>query len=84
MTHHRTSHRPSHAAVANGAHAMAENANQALETLKEKTAQVRERVKDGIHSTETAIQEHPWMAVGVATVAGVGLGLLVGLLARRD
>ncbi len=86
MTHHRTSpsRHSTHAAVANGAHTVVENANEALEALKEKTAHVRERVKDGLHTTESAIKDHPWMAVGVATAAGVGLGLLLGLFARRD
>jgi ElaB/YqjD/DUF883 family membrane-anchored ribosome-binding protein len=64
--------------------ALETDAENALETLKEKAAHMQERIKTGVASTETTIREHPWTSIGVAAGVGVSLGLVLGLLMRRD
>jgi len=62
---------------------LAAKVQDALEAGKEKAVKIREYLKAGVHSTEATIKERPWTSVGVAAAAGVGIGLLIGLLSRR-
>jgi len=65
------------------AEAIASKIRHAIDASKEKAANIREYVKNGVHHTEKTIQERPWTSVGVAAAAGLGIGLLIGLLSRR-
>ena len=64
--------------------ALADKVRHALEAGKKGAASMREYVKNGVHTTEATIKERPWTSVGVAAAAGVGIGLLIGLLSRRN
>jgi ElaB/YqjD/DUF883 family membrane-anchored ribosome-binding protein len=52
---------------------------QARETLQLTQESVRDRGQAALGSAEQYVQENPWQAIGIAA----GVGLLIGLLARR-
>ena len=53
---------------------------EAVDVIKAKSIEAQKQVKVGVEKTEEAIKDHPWTAVGVA----VGVGVVIGLLIRRD
>jgi ElaB/YqjD/DUF883 family membrane-anchored ribosome-binding protein len=78
MQHRTKTHNGSDAAT------LEAGAEHAVENLRSKAAHLQKSIKTGVATTESAIQEHPWTAVGVAAGVGVGVGVLVALLLRRD
>ena len=45
---------------------------------------VQEAASNVIHSTEEYAQEHPWATIGIAAVAALAVGFIVGLALSRD
>ena len=68
------------AKVRDGVDSLKEKSAEAVETLKAKGAEAHKQVKVGVEKTEDAIKDNPWTAVGIA----VGVGVVIGLLLRRD
>lgn len=61
-----------------------ESIEPVLKTLDERIAVLEERIKMGTEKVETYTKEKPMMALGFALLIGGGLGLIMGLAARKS
>ncbi len=57
-----------------------DNINAGKYTLSELQKALVEKTKEAAKTTDTYVHDNPWTAIGVAA----GLGLVIGLLLRRD
>jgi ElaB/YqjD/DUF883 family membrane-anchored ribosome-binding protein len=65
--------------VGEKAHELRERLADTVEVAKATYVRLQESAKKGAKATDQAIREHPYHAMGIA----FGLGVLIGVLARR-
>lgn len=63
--------------------ALRERLSTALESAKATCHRLEEKTVAGAKAADKTIREHPYAALGVASGAAFGLGLLIGVLAAR-
>lgn len=56
-----------------------ERITEAMEKAKVTCKKMGEKANQGVKATDKAIHNHPYQAIGIA----LGLGVLIGVLARR-
>lgn len=52
-------------------------------TMKAKGQQAGDKVKEGVHGTSKCIEENPLSSVGIALIAGIGIGIAISAIMSR-
>ena len=66
------------AGVGNGAAEAQARAQDALADLKERLGGLEQQLNARAKEVDSYVRENPWQAVGIAVLAGIALGLLIG------